>query len=386
MYLILIYMDIILSVFAVEELLLLAAVLVLFVVELVYWLRVFGRVAFQRINIQPVTNGQLPVSIILSARNEYELLQETLPLILTQDYPEFEVVVVNDGSEDDTEILLASMQGAYPRLVFRTIVKDEKFRHNKKMALGVGIKAAKYDLLLFIDADCYPSGNRWLQAMQRYFTERKDIVVGYTRFANTALWIRADHFMQALHVLGKALLRKAYMGMHSNLAYRKPLFFSNKGFDMRVTHGLREDIVFINKTATHMNTAVALGSEATTVSTLHYSAGNWLRYRANELRSLDLSMHGPHYPALGEALFRLLFFAGIVAAAVVLCENYIVLLALAAALVIRFTIQVILFARAQRRLGEKGLLPILWLWDICYPFYYLFLIFIAKFRNKQTWR
>ncbi|MDR2359178.1 MAG: glycosyltransferase [Prevotellaceae bacterium] len=379
-------MDIILSVFAVEELLLLAVVSVLFVTELIYWLRVFGRVAFQRISIQPVTGEQLPVSIILSARNECELLQKTLPLILTQDYPEFEVVAVNDGSDDDTEILLASMQGAHPRLVFRTIVKDEKFRHNKKMALGVGVKAAKYDLLLFIDADCYPSGNQWLQSMQRYFTERKDIVIGYTRLANTTLWMRADHFMQALHVLGKALLRKAYMGMHSNMAYRKPLFFSNKGFDMRVTNGLREDIVFINKTATHTNTAVALGSEATTVSTLHYSTGNWLRHRANELRSLDLSARGPHYPALGEALFRLLFFAGIVATAVVLCENYIVLLALTAMLVIRFTVQVILFARAQRRLGEKGLLSILWLWDICYPFYYIFLIFIAKFRNKQTWR
>jgi glycosyltransferase involved in cell wall biosynthesis len=379
-------MDTILSVFAVEELLLLAAVLALFVIELVYWLRVFGRVAFQRTNVQPRTGEQLPVSIILSARNECELLQKTVPLILAQNYPEFEVVVVNDGSEDDTEILLASMQGANPRLVFRTIMKDEKFRHNKKMALGVGVKAAKYDLLLFIDADCYPSGNQWLHAMQRYFTEKKDIVIGYTRLANTAWWMRADHFMQALHVLGKALLRKAYMGINSNLAYRKSLFFANKGFDMRVTGGLREDIVFVNKTATGTNTAVALGDETTTVSTLRYSAGNWLRYRTNELRSLDLSVRGPHYPALGEALFRLLFFAGIVAAAVMLWQNYIVLLALAAVVAIRFTIQVILFARAQKRLGEKGLLPVLWLWDICYPFYYLFLILIAKFGKKQSWR
>ncbi|MDR3350267.1 MAG: glycosyltransferase [Prevotellaceae bacterium] len=379
-------MEIILSVFTLEELLLLAAVLALFVIELVYWLRVFGRVAFSRVNTPPPTGEQLPVSVILSARNECELLQRTLPLILMQDYPEFEVVAVNDGSEDDTETLLASMQGTYPRLVFRTIIKDEKFRHNKKMALGVGIKAAKYDLLLFIDADCYPSGNRWLQTMQRYFTEKKDIVIGYTRLANAAQWIRADHFMQALHMTGKALLRKAYMGIHSNLAYRKSLFFSNKGFDMRVTNGLREDIVFINKTATRTNTAVALGNDAATLSTLHYSAGNWMRRRANELRSLGLSAHGPHYPALGEVLCRLLFFAGIITAAIVLYENYIVLLALAAVLGIRFTLQVILFSRAQKQLGEKGLVPILCLWDIFYPFYYLFLIFVANFRNKPAWR
>jgi glycosyltransferase involved in cell wall biosynthesis len=379
-------MNTILSYFAFEELLLLAGVLALFAIEMIYWLRVFGRVAFRRLAAQAVTGERQPVSIILSARNECELLQKTLPLILAQEYPEFEVVVVNDGSEDDTEILLASMQGTNSRLVFRTIVKDEKFRHNKKMALGVGIKAAKYDLLLFIDADCYPSGNQWLQAMQRYFTEKKDIVIGYTRLANTAQWMRADHFMQALHVLGKALLRKAYMGINSNMAYRKPLFFANKGFDMRVTNGLREDIVFVNKTATRSNTAVALGGETTTISTLHYSAGSWMRYRANELRSLALSARGPRYPALGEILFRLLFFAGIVAAATAFWENYIVLLALAAVVVIRSAMQVILFTRAQKRLGEKGLLPILWLWDVCYPFYYLILIFTANFRNKQTWR
>jgi glycosyltransferase involved in cell wall biosynthesis len=371
--------------FTVEELLLLAAVLVLFVLELTYWLRVFGRVAFQRKNAQPVTGEQQPVSIILSARNEYELLQKTLPLILAQDYPEFEVVVVNDGSDDDTEILLASMQGTNARLVFRTIVKDEKFRHNKKMALGVGVKAAKYDLLLFTDADCYPSGNQWLQSMQRYFTEKKEIVIGYTKLVNTAKWMRADHFIQALHVFGKALLHKAYMGMNSNLAYRKPLFFANKGFDMRVTNGLREDIVFVNKTATRTNTAVATGVETTTVSTLHYSAGSWLRYRANELRSLDLSGRGPHFPALGEAFFRLLFFAGIVTAAVVFKENYLVLLGLVACVLIRFTLQSILFARSQKRLGEKGLLPMLWLWDILYPFYYFLLIFTAKLKYKRTW-
>jgi glycosyltransferase involved in cell wall biosynthesis len=371
--------------FTLEELLLVAAVWIFFTIELVYWLRVFGRVAFQRTAVQTVTGMRQPVSIILSARNEYELLQKNLPLILGQDYPEFEVVVVNDGSEDDTEILLASMQGSFPRLVFRTIMKDEKFRHNKKMALGVGVKAAKYDLLLFIDADCYPSGNRWLQTIQQYFTEKKDIVIGYTRLENTAKWMRADHFMQSLHVFGKALLRKAYMGVHSNLAYRRPLFFSNKGFDVRVTNGLREDIVFVNKTATRSNTAAALGSSAATVSTLRYSPGNWIRHRVNELRSLELSARGPHYPALGEALFRLLFFAGIITAAITLWEHYVIILSLAVAVVVRTAGQMILFARAQKRLGEKGLLPMLWLWDIFYPFYYFFLIFIANFKYKQTW-
>jgi hypothetical protein len=254
------------------------------------------------------------------------------------------------------------------------------------MALGLGIKAARYDLLFFIDADCQPSGTQWLRSMQRYFTGGKEVLIGYTRLSHSAKWIRADHFVRALHYMGKALLNKAYMGRHSNLAYRRELFFNNKGFDVRVTGDMREDAVFINKIATRTNTAVAVGAETTTDSTLHYTADTWKRYRTDELRSFRLCEHGSSYPALSEAVCRILFFASIVVAAVAFEPDYVILLSLLGAVLLRFATITLLFVRSQRRLGEKGLLWMLWIWDILAPFYYFALIVSVIFKRKRTWR
>ena len=362
-----------------------------FMAQLYYYLSVFGRVAFSRRrpraprdkegeNVQPLS----PVSVIICARNEEEALSQNLHRLLDQEYPEFEVIVVNDCSEDDSEILLASMQGKYPHLVFRTIVKDEVFKHNKKMALGVGIKAARYDLLLFIDADCYPPGPHWLSTMVGRFSPKTEVVLGYTRLKNNRRWVRADRLMHALHYLGKALKRKPYMGVGSNLAYRKRLFFDHKGFDIRITGNLREDCVFINKVATRDNTAVAVAPDAVNVSTLRITGERWRRERREEISSFSLCEKGMRYPELAEVLYRLLFFVSMTVSIVHFFEHRDMLPALAGVVLFRLLLQLLVFIRVQRRLAEKGLLFMLLLWDLIFPLLYLWLIATAGFRKKNT--
>jgi glycosyltransferase involved in cell wall biosynthesis len=361
-----------------------------FVAQLYYWLGVFGRVAFFR-RRRPLPHNKeqedevcaQPVSVILCARNEEVALGQNLRHILEQEYPEFEVIVVNDCSEDDSEILLASMQEKHPNLVARTIVKDEIFKHNKKMALGVGIKAARYDLLLFINADCYPSGPHWLSSMVSRFSEKTEVVLGYTRLKNNRCWVRTDRLMQALHYLGKALKRKPYMGVGSNLAYRKALFFDHKGFDIRVTGNLREDCVFINKVATGDNTAVAVAPEAVNVSTLRITGEHWLRARCEEFRSFALCEKGSRYPELAEALYRLLFFVTMTASIIHFCEHPVMLPLLAGVVFFRLLLQLLVCGRVQRRLAEKGLLPMLLLWDLVFPLFYLLLLVTSKSYRKQ---
>ena len=379
------------SYFSLFENIVLILALFAFVAQLYYWLGVFGRVAFFRCGTPAPRNGEeedgahpQPVSVIICARNEEVALGQNLRHMLEQDYPEFEVIVVNDCSEDDSEILLASMQEKYPNLVFRTIVKDEVFKHNKKMALGVGIKAARYDLLLFLDADCYPTGPHWLGNMASRFSGKTDVVLGYTRLKNNRRWVRADRLMQALHYLGKALKRKPYMGVGSNLAYRKKLFFDHKGFDIRITGNLREDCVFINKVATRDNTAVAVAPEAVNVSALRITGERWRRERREEIRSFALCEKGSRYPELAEALYRLLFFAAMTAMMIHFCEHPVMLPLLAGVVLFRWLLQLLVFFRVQRRLGERGLLPMLLLWDMVFPLFYLALVPSANSYRKQN--
>jgi hypothetical protein len=203
-------------------------------------------------------------------------------------------------------------------------------------------------------------------------------VLGYTRLIDNRRWIRADRMMHALHYLGKALKHKPYMGVGSNLAYRKKIFFDNKGFDIRITGNLKEDRVFINKVATHDNTAVAISPKAVTVSTLRVTAERWRRERHEEMRSFSLCRKGSHYPELAEILYRILFFVSIGIAIVHFFEHPVMLPVLLGVVLFRLILQQTLFFLIQRRFGEKGLLFTLFIWDLVFPLTYLVLIFTSK--------
>lgn len=370
--------------FSLFEYTVLLFVIIAFGLELYYYTGIFGRLAFKSLKEKALPPPPSPVSIVICARNEYEALQQHLKLILEQDYPQFEVIVVNDCSEDESEILLASLQGVYSHLSFRTLIKDDVFTHGKKMSLGVGIKAAQYDLLLFIDADCRPAGPQWLRSMQAHFTDKTDIVLGYTRHENNPLWLRADKFMQAFHYLGKALGHKPYMGVGSNLAYRKKIFFDNKGFDGRITEKVYEDRIFINKVATGSNTGVALSADTTTISTLPISSQRWHRERLRELRSFALCKKQHRYPELTEVFIRLVFFAALTLAIIQHFFHYTLLFSLIGIFVVRLGLQVVVFERSQKRLGEKGLTPMLLLWDLVFPFIYIELLISTFYPPKKS--
>ena len=119
-----------------------------------------------------------PVSVIVCARNEENNLREFLPSVLEQDYPSYEVIVVNDCSEDNSFNVLGEYLSKYPHLKVSTVNKDPKFTHNKKFAQFIGIKAATNDLLLFTDADCKPATSKWISVMASHLNEETDFVLG----------------------------------------------------------------------------------------------------------------------------------------------------------------------------------------------------------------
>src|SRR4030043_122660 len=120
-----------------------------------------------------------PVSVIICARNELVNLRSFLTSVLEQDYPDYEVIVVNDCSEDNSYDVLGEYLQKYPHLRISNVNKDPKFTHNKKFAQFIGIKAARNDILLFTDADCHPESDKWIAGMASRFDEKTDFVLGY---------------------------------------------------------------------------------------------------------------------------------------------------------------------------------------------------------------
>jgi glycosyltransferase involved in cell wall biosynthesis len=325
-----------------------------------------------------------PVSVIICARNEEENLKKHLPSILEQKHENFEVVVVNDCSTDDTEDVLGEFLKKYKNLRTTTIAPDRKFTHGKKLAITVGIKAARNEWLVFTDADCQVESEQWLNQLQSNFTESTDIVLGYGGYKQRKgllnRYIRYDTVLIAVQYLSMAIAGKPYMGVGRNLAYRRSLFFRKKGFASHYNLLSGDDDLFVNENATGSNTTVELHPESFTRSE---PCINWREYFLQKKRHFTTATR---YKAkqifiLGlEPLTRLVFYLTFV---YLLCLNIFFIPTLVTG-GLRILIFFLLFRFAARRFQEKNLLVWIIIFDIISLFINFNVYLSTAFRSKKS--
>jgi len=253
-----------------------------------------------------------PVSVIICARNEAENLRKYLPSVLEQNYPDYEVIVVNDCSEDDTYAVLGNFLHKYPHLKTSTISKDPRFTHNKKFAQFIGIKAAGNDILLFTDSDCGAESEYWVERMASQFNDKTDFVLGYGGYFKTKgllnRYIRYDTFTIALQYLGMAVRSAPYMGVGRNLAYRRSLFFEKKGFGTH-THVLSgDDDLFVNSNAKGTNTCVEFRKEAHTRSVPCSTVKEWIKQKKRHFTTAPYYKLRDKFRLITEPVSRVLFY------------------------------------------------------------------------------
>ncbi len=209
-----------------------------------------------------------PVSIIVDACNETDQLVRFLPLVLHQDYPEYEVIVIADGAAEATSDMLSEMKAQHPNLHITFTPHGTRSLSRKKLALMIGIKAAHHDIVLTTNANCRPASDQWLRTMMRNFTPDTDVVLGYShyRYHRDKRWARhwriLDTVTTAKQWLTSAIAGRPYRGVSDNLAYRKQLFFDVNGFADTMSLRWGEDDVFLKQIARPDNTRVELSPES----------------------------------------------------------------------------------------------------------------------------
>ena len=357
-----------------------------YIIQLFYYLFYYSRILFYKQKIYNKGENE-PVSVIICARNEQENLEKNLPSILTQNYPDYEVIVVNDCSEDETEFVLERFQKKYKHLKTTTLKQDEKFYHSKKLALTIGIKAAKNDLLLLTDADCIATSDKWIEKMQHNFSDKTEIVLAYGGYISEKKFInnliRFDTLFIAIQYLSFALAGKPYMGVGRNLAYRKSLFFKNKGF-ARHSHIISgDDDLFINEVAKRKNTKIEISKESITQSKAETSFSGWFKQKKRHVSTGKLYRFGTKWRLFWENVSRVLFYALFALSLIWFKEYYIYILG---AFGFRLLLQLIIYKAAMRRLNEKYLLIPSILYDIMMPFLNFSLILANYFTPKNKWK
>jgi len=363
---------------------LLAALLI----QLYYYLAVFSKLALYQASAKGYTDTP-EVSVIIAARNESTNLSKNLPAILEQEYPNYEVVVVNDGSWDDSIEILEAFERQYPHLKIVDYKEQEKYPKGKKFALMLGIKAAKNEVLVFTDADCLPASKKWLSLMASNYLVGKQIVLGFSPFTrNNSLLnfiIRFETFTTAMMYFSLALKGKAYMGVGRNLSYSKSLFFKVKGFASHQHIMSGDDDLFVNETAAATNVAIEIHPDSFVTTEPKTTWGDWMHQKARHMST------GKYYKPADKLRLGLFysswvaFYCSLIAAIVLLLPYPDLLKAIAALYGIRLLVQYIIGYMAAKRLKENSLLYFLPFLDFVYVFYFLVNGTRALFVKPKVW-
>lgn len=353
-------------------------------IQLFYYWGFFSRLAFYKKPVKSKSQ-QHPVSVIVCARDEAGNLARNLPGLLVQTYSSTkEVIVVNHNSQDDTRFLLDEFKKTFKHLHAVNLEQEAKGIPGKKYPLSIGIKEAKYEIVLLTDADCVPASEFWLQKMQDGYDEGIEVVLGYGSYHHRPgllnKLIRFETFHSGLQYLSYAIAGLPYMGVGRNLSYKKELFFNNKGFSSINHIPGGDDDLFINKVANGENTRIVIDPEAITLSEPKKTFGHWIRQK-NRHYSTARYYKGIHKFLLG--LYNISFFLFYpLLIASLLCFDWQLALAVFG---LRFITQAIVLYPAMKQLGEKDLFGWWWLFDIWMFLYYCIFAPALWKRPVNTW-
>ena len=358
---------------------------VLVFIRLFYFLFFFARLAFYK-TVSKSTSRTNAVSVIICARDEAANLAKNLPGVLVQKYDStHEIIVVNDNSYDETKYLLEEIKKEFKQMHVVELTQEAKMIPGKKFPLSIGIKSAKYEIVLLTDADCVPASENWINSMQDVYDDETEIVLGYGPYHKNKTFlnklIRWETYHSALQYMSYALAGTTYMGVGRNLSYKKAIFYRHKGFSAHNNIPGGDDDLFINMAATNKNVKINVDKESFTLSSAPQSFSQWKKQK-NRHYTTSKYYRPLHKFLLGLYAFAQFLFYPIAIVAAVFYDWKICLPILGAFIFI----QAFIYWKTMKQLGEKDLFPLFLFFDVWMFFYYIIFAPSLLMKPKASWK
>ena len=350
---------------------------ILFITQAIYHLGLYNKLYIhnkETVYTTDINAENPPLSVIIVAKDAADELQENLPFILEQDYPEFEVIVIYDRSADDCDDTLKLLEDKYPNLYHTFIPDSARYISHKKLGITMGIKASR---------------NQWLKQMARNFTPATEIVLGYSNYEKVPGWLNKkitfDTLLNSMRYLGMALSGHPYMGTGRNLAYRKTLYYKQKGFASHLNLQRGEDDLFINETAHAHNTRVETGSDSLMRIAMPKYKKIWCEEKISYAATSRLFKGTARYIMGFETCSRLLFYVAIIVTIVIsiLLHQWTTLGIAILLWAARFVMQLIVFRKTAKTLGERKFCALLPVFDFLQPIWNGVFKLQRKLRRKN---
>ncbi len=274
-------------------------------IQFIYYCFIFRKFSFLKLKNKYSQN--VPISVIICAKNEEQNIKKIIPLLVNQNYDNFEIVLIDDASSDETLEVFEDFAKRYNNIKIVKVQNNEAFWGNKKFALTLGIKAAKNDYLLFTDANCYPNSKNWITEMSAHFDEDKTIVLGFRGYEKVKgsflnKLIRFENLLSALYYFSWSKIKKPYSGNGKNLAYKKSEFFKTNGFINHIKIRSGHDTLFINEAADLRNTAICISPDSFIFSGAKNTFSSWYM---QQRKKFETAKHYKLFDKLQLALFFL---------------------------------------------------------------------------------
>ncbi len=359
-------------------------------IQLLFFSTFFLRFAFHKLKSNSNTVDEA-VSVIIAVKNEAHLIKNNLRSFLEQDYDNYEVIVINDNSEDSTGSILKEFQHLYPHLKIINVSINQVNVLEKKMSLAVGIKSAQHEIILISDIYSSPSSPHWIRKMAKHYLEERYVVLGYVaceykkNLLNTI--IRYDNVHTAIRYFSYALMGVPYRGNASNLSYPRSLFLSNYNYILLYNSQVMDEDLFANQIMNKKNTAIEYSKEAHILSQQHHSSfQDWLKYKRLSGRKRKYYLFKKNFLVKLYPFTGFFFYFTCLIALVISFFDQQYLWGILSLFLIRMSIQWFIFGKCIRKLDERTLIHKIPLLDMFFMFIMPILEIDKNFYKKNKWK
>lgn len=359
---------------------------VVVLIQFYFYIFLFGPYVFSVRNYRK--DSDLPISVLVCAKNEEANLKRLLPSLLAQNYSDFEIILIDDASTDDSLHVMNAFktQHASSQVTIQVIAIETEESKGKKFALTRGIMASKNEHLLFTDADCIPASKNWIQFISNSFSTRISLILGYGAYSKIKgsflnKLIRYETLITAVQYFSYAQAGNAYMGVGRNIAYTKEKFLEAGGFQAHKHIRSGDDDLFVKQVTTSLNTGICDDPQSFTYSKPEISFTKWL---SQKRRHITTSSHYKKYHKFFLGIFYLsqIAFYVLTIAALVFQEQVTLVLGL---FLFRFAFWYLIMIKSAYRLKEKDLIGFGPLYEISLIFIQLYIFLKNIISSPKNW-